>query len=176
LFFFFFFFFFCEDAVANCALDYESAITKFFGSAEKANFDLVLLGLGPDGHTGSFGFSRLSSFLFFVFLFQHVSTLHTMLASLFPNHTLLKEQTRLIAPIVDSPKPPPLRITFTLRLINAAHAVAFIATGDSKQSVLKQIVEDAHCTLPGALVRNQCTHWFVDRAAVKGIDFAAQKL
>jgi 6-phosphogluconolactonase len=46
-----------------------------------------------------------------------------------------------VAPISDSPKPPPERITFTLPLVNAARDVAFIATGEAKKQVLFNILE-----------------------------------
>ena len=82
--------------------------------------DMVLLGLGPDGHT----------------------------ASLFPNHELLKYSgPRMVMPIFDSPKPPSQRITLTLDTINSSQEVVFIATGGGKAARLQDILSPSDtCT------------------------------
>lgn len=72
-------------------------------------FDVLLLGMGPDGHT----------------------------CSLFPNHRLLEETSLWICPINDSPKPPPSRITLTFPVINNAKVCIFAISGDSKKTMVK---------------------------------------
>jgi 6-phosphogluconolactonase len=102
--------------------------------------DLILLGLGEDGHT----------------------------ASLFPGHPLLHETKRWVAPIFDSPKPPPQRITLTLPALNNARHVVFITAGASKAEILPQVfAPDSH--LPAHLVQSNDgeLHWFVDEAAAR---------
>ncbi|XP_002964209.2 probable 6-phosphogluconolactonase 1 [Selaginella moellendorffii] len=104
-------------------------------------FDLILLGMGPDGH----------------------------IASLFPNHPLIQERQRWVCSITDSPKPPPQRITMTLPVINAAANVVFVASGASKAEMVARVFGEelpagelpAQMILPldGNLV------WYVDRAA-----------
>jgi len=89
----------------DCAADYEAKVRD-----QVDRFDLLLLGMGPDGHT----------------------------CSLFPEQpATLQESQRLVIPIRNSPKPPPERITFTLPLINGARDVAFVVTGVGKASVVK---------------------------------------
>lgn len=101
-------------------------------------FDLLLLGMGPDGHT----------------------------CSLFPGHALLAEDKVLVAPIADSPKPPPRRITMTYPLINNARACVFAMSGAGKADMVKRILGDGE-QLPAGLVRptNGTLTWILDEAA-----------
>lgn len=126
------------------ARDYAAKLRAVLSPDENKlpRFDLILLGMGEDGHT----------------------------ASLFPGHDLLDETKLWVAPLLDSPKPPPKRITLTYPVINNAHYVAFITTGDSKAEMLPQAVEAVAST--GSQVpagRVQPSHgqldWFVDTAA-----------
>ncbi|CAL1360191.1 unnamed protein product [Linum trigynum] len=107
-------------------------------------FDLVLLGLGPDGHV----------------------------ASLFPNHSALIEQDEWVTFITDSPKPPPERITFTLPVINSASNVAVVAAGESKAEAVHLAIDetepdDGKTSLPARMVqpRNGKLVWFLDKLA-----------
>jgi 6-phosphogluconolactonase len=124
------------------AAAYEQTLRKFFALApgQFPRFDVILLGMGPDGHT----------------------------ASLFPETAGLKENTRLvIANWVEKLKT--TRITFTLPLINAASEVAFLVSGADKASVLRTVLEgDApDAQYPAKLVQpmNGKLIWFADRAA-----------
>jgi len=96
----------------KCAAEYESRLHTFCNGKEY--IDLVLLGMGPDGHT----------------------------ASLFPDHSLLNETKLLIAPITDSPKPPSCRITFTLPLLQLATSIAFVAYGAGKAEMLQRVIKE----------------------------------
>lgn len=127
---------------------YEQVLVASFASRDSVRlpiFDLLLLGCGPDGHT----------------------------CSLFPGHELLRETSAWVAPIEDSPKPPPCRVTLTLPVVTHSVRVAFIATGASKKDILKQIF-DHDSGLPCALVNDgagdRCS-WFVDSPAVEGVSF-----
>lgn len=111
--------------------------------------DLVLLGCGPDGHT----------------------------CSLFPGHAMLKEKSKLVDYLTDSPKPPPRRISFTFPLLAKAGAIAFIAEGEGKAPVIDQIFNDKTSELPCKLVNalGVPVYWFVNDAAIKGINVTASK-
>lgn len=104
-----------EDPDANqAAAHYESTLKQFFGLApgQFPQFDLILLGMGPDGHT----------------------------ASLFPRTKGLQEKHRLvIANWVE--KFSTDRITFTAPVLNAARVVEFLIAGADKALALKEVLE-----------------------------------
>ncbi|KAJ3188367.1 6-phosphogluconolactonase [Gaertneriomyces sp. JEL0708] len=100
------------DNPSKAASDYVEQLHQVFGQGTPA-FDLILLGMGPDGHC----------------------------CSLFPGHKLLDFNDALIAPITDSPKPPPSRITFTYPLVNNATTNLFVVTGEGKADVLHRIID-----------------------------------
>lgn len=112
-------------------------------------FDLILLGMGPDGHV----------------------------ASIFPNHSVSSEKEQWVTFITDSPKPPPERITFTLPVINSASNVAVVATGAGKAEAARLATEGAgpgYLELPARMVRpvNGELVWFLDFAAASKIEGA----
>jgi len=137
------------DDLEELADAYEKELIREFAQRDSARFpvfDLVLLGVGPDGHT----------------------------ASLFPAHELLSERERWVAYVEDSPKPPPRRVTLTLPVINHAARVAFVATGAGKARVLHDILDTPELGLPAARVRPAPGHlvWFVDDAASVEVQLA----
>ncbi|KHK02688.1 6-phosphogluconolactonase [Desulfovibrio sp. TomC] len=112
------------------AAAYEAEMRATFGEPLGAvpRFDLILLGLGPDGHT----------------------------ASLFPDSPALGETTRLVAavPPPTTAKPAVPRLTFTLPLLNAARHVLFLASAKGKEAALeKALAESPSATVPASLVR-----------------------
>jgi len=126
-----------EDA----AKAYETDLRRSFGEAIPA-FDLVLLGLGEEGHT----------------------------ASLFPYSPALKETERLVAaPFVE--KLNAYRITMTLPVLNNGKSVVFLVTGASKAEILKEVINaDRKPDLyPAQAISptNGAVSWLVDKAAAR---------
>lgn len=131
------------DDLEELADAYEKALINEFAQKDSARFpvfDLILLGIGPDGHT----------------------------CSLFPEHPLLTEEDRWVAYIEDSPKPPPKRITLTFPVLNHALRVVFVAAGEGKADVLSTIIDNPEAGLPASRVRPSHpgqVYWYVDNAA-----------
>ena len=112
-----------------------------------ARLDVLILGMGPDGHT----------------------------ASLFPGSPALSEATRLVVPVI-GPKPPPERLTITPPVIERARSIAVVATGRDKAGVAAQALEGGASPrdIPISLARRGT--WFLDVAAaslLKGTGSAA---
>ncbi|KAI4373347.1 hypothetical protein MLD38_011480 [Melastoma candidum] len=113
-------------------------------------FDLILLGMGPDGHV----------------------------ASLFPDHRVLNVTDEWVTFITDSPKPPPERITFTLPVINSASNVVVVVTGEAKAGTLHSVIEGSGGTgsslQPARMVQPVTGKlvWFLDKEAASKLDNA----
>jgi 6-phosphogluconolactonase len=125
------------------AAQYEQQLLNFFqiGPEEWPRFDLIMLGMGPDGHT----------------------------ASLFPDSPALQENHRkVVANWVE--KFQSYRLTFTFPLLNHAAEVMFLVSGESKAEVLKDVLGSPEkATYPCQRVRpeNGRLLWIVDKAAAK---------
>jgi 6-phosphogluconolactonase len=129
-----------EDPEAAAAA-YARQLAEVFESkrGELPRFDLVLLGMGVDGHT----------------------------ASLFPGSPVLKEVFRPVAAVHAAAAAIPQRFTFTFPLLNAAARVMFLVAGPEKAKVVKAVLGDPGSSLPAALVRptDGRLTWRLDRAA-----------
>jgi 6-phosphogluconolactonase len=123
----------------EAARDYETTLRSYFSGAPPV-FDLLLLGIGPEGHT----------------------------ASLFPGSEALTESTRW-ARAVTAPADPPSRVTLTFVVLNRAANAYFLVTGSDKARALHQILAGTADpnTVPAAGLRlaSGTLIWWVDRDA-----------
>jgi 6-phosphogluconolactonase len=131
----------------KAAADYERALRGFFGVEQPRlpRFDLVLLGMGPDGHT----------------------------ASLFPGTRALEEHTQIVVANWIG-KLYVNRVTMTVPLLNNAAAVLFMAHGHDKAPALKAVLEGPYepTQLPSQLIlpHNGKLTWLVDESAAAMLD------
>lgn len=122
---------------SDADVDVEVSARRYNADLFGIDMDLMLLGLGPDGHV----------------------------ASLFPGKWEEAEERNAI-PVIDSPKPPPQRVSFAMSKINSSHAVWFVASGGEKhEAVAKIIGRDA--SIPATYVHGKIeTLLFADHAAL----------
>jgi 6-phosphogluconolactonase len=100
-------------------------------------FDVIMAGMGPDGHT----------------------------LSLFPGHPELEITDRLVVGLHDSPKPPPDRITFTLPLIAAASRTLLLVAGEGKREAATRCVAGPDPATPASMLAVGNLEIVLDEAA-----------
>ena len=124
------------DDVDRAARAYAEELRRAAGGqAETPTFDVLMLGIGPDAHV----------------------------ASLFPEHPALSDD-RPVAGVRNSPKPPPTRITMTMRSLRRAREVWFVAAGDEKAEAVRQALAGADVPAAGPKGTER-TLWHLDREA-----------
>jgi 6-phosphogluconolactonase len=122
---------------ADAAGEYDLAL-------DGVELDLLLLGVGPDGH----------------------------IASLFPGFPQLDVDDRIAVGVTDSPKPPPERISLTFDALNRSKSVWFLVSGDQKApAVARALAEgtDRHDCPASGVSGSEETIWFLDRAAASDL-------
>ncbi len=120
--------------------DLEAAASEYDAALEEP-LDLIVLGIGEDGH----------------------------IASLFPRSPLIRERTRRVAVVLDSPKPPARRLTITPKVFEEANRrLLVLASGGGKADAVALALKDETepDEVPAALVRDAL--WFIDVAAASG--------
>jgi 6-phosphogluconolactonase len=125
-----------EALAPDSAATITDAVSHYADALKGVMVDLNILGVGPDGHV----------------------------ASLFPGVADLDDQCDIFA-ITDSPKPPSVRISFTMKLINEAREVWIVASGESKAEAVAKIIE-GDLSIPASYVSAvERTRLIVDQAA-----------
>jgi 6-phosphogluconolactonase len=112
-----------KGSLRSAASKYEKSLKEFFRSREagEVSFDLIILGIGEDGHT----------------------------ASLFPGSDALNEKKKLVRD-VETGSSMQNRITFTFPLINVSKRVIMLAPGESKAAPIKGVLEENDRDLPAS--------------------------
>ena len=136
-----------ERPPEEAAQQYQEELQSSFGLVDKDSppvFDLILLGLGGDGHT----------------------------ASLFPGTSVLKEKERWAAAVYVE-KLGVWRVTLTLPVLNAAREILFLVVGESKAQVLQEVLaaDEEVMKYPAQLVQpiSRRLYWFVDGKAAQAL-------
>ena len=124
------------------AADVDAAAAAYAGVLRErgsGSFDVLMLGVGPDGHC----------------------------ASLFPGHPALDVEDALAVGVRDAPKPPPERVSLTFPALNRSRATWFLVSGDDKAAAVAAALGDAdpHETPAAGVTGQEQTVWFLDRAS-----------
>lgn len=125
-----------DVATVDDAAEVYSALLRGEGSGE---FDLVMLGMGPDGHV----------------------------ASLFPGFPQLTDHDHIATAVTGSPKPPPERVTLTFDALNRARAVWFLVTGAEKAEAVQRAwaFDGSVQETPARGISGPSVTWFIDESA-----------
>lgn len=123
--------------IAQAALRYDAEVRTYAPPL----FDVVMLGMGPDGHV----------------------------ASLFPGYPQLDVRGRSAVPVTGAPKPPPDRISLTFEVLDRAREAWFLVTGEAKATATAAAIHgaDPH-DIPAAGITAPRV-WFLDQAAAAGL-------
>ena len=126
--------------LAAAALAYEQLLAANAEAGDPApNFDVHLLGVGPEGHINS----------------------------VFPNTPAVRETTRMVVEVEDSPKPPPQRITFTMPAVQRSREVLLLVSGAEKADAVAAAIggtDPVAVPAAGAIGREN-TIWLLDEQA-----------
>ena len=130
------------DDVESAAESYAAELARAVpgaGDGAVPNFDAVLLGVGPDGHC----------------------------ASLFPGHPGTRVLDTSVIAVRESPKPPPIRLSFTFPALDAAKEIWFVVSGYGKaEAVARSLSAAPREEVPSAGPRGRNrTLWLIDREA-----------
>ncbi|SDD65828.1 6-phosphogluconolactonase [Glycomyces harbinensis] len=131
-----------SDAVGTpeeAAALYAAELAKAAGGEGVPAFDLLLLGIGEDGHV----------------------------ASLFPGNPALEAEGSAVG-VRNSPKPPPERVSLTMGAINTAPAAWIIASGEGKADAVDEALAKRELPA-GLVAAQGHTRWLVDKAAASGL-------
>jgi 6-phosphogluconolactonase len=115
----------------------EAAARAYAGELGDVVLDVVLLGMGPDGHT----------------------------ASLFPGNPALHADGRAVG-VRDAPKPPPDRVSLSLETLNGARRLVLLVTGPEKAPMLGRVIAGGDPQVPASLLERDRLEIIADRAAL----------
>jgi 6-phosphogluconolactonase len=129
-----------ELGAEAAAADYEAKLRARIPGDPMPVFDLILLGIGEDGHT----------------------------ASLFPGAPTLDAHGVACVPVHDAPKPPPDRVSLSLEVLRAARSCVLLASGPGKAQALAAALGEPSREVPSSLLERERLTVIADEAALGG--------